>query len=69
MFKDKRKKPKKSKFNYGEYVAYKENGDNRFYAELMVVKYIKRYGKRTFMYSENGREWVSEYRLEQGLPF
>lgn len=68
MFKDKRKKPKKSKFGFGEYVSYIKN-ENDYLNELMFVKYIKRYGKRTFMYSENGREWVSEYRLDYGLPY
>lgn len=68
MFKDKRKKPKKSLYDYGNVLTY----ENMWFDTIncLFVNYIKRYGKRTFMYSEDGFNWVSEYRiLYEGLPF
>lgn len=66
MNKGKRTKPEKAKFNYGDIVSFWNNDNNALID--MEVKCIKRYGKRTFMYSQNGSFWVSEYRLFE-LPF
>lgn len=60
-------KPKRSKFNFGDWLSYEDIKDNK--TRLIKVKYIKRYGKRTFMYSQDGSNWVSEYRLNEAMPF
>lgn len=64
MIKSKKRKPKRAYYNYGDVIVFENLQDGKYIN--MKVNYIKRYGKNSFMYSQNGTFWVSEDRC---LPF
>lgn len=55
-------KPENCKYDYNQILAYFDLQERY---RTIKIKHIKKYGKRTFMYSQDGKYWINEYRLEE----